>query len=520
MRKYIILFLLWGIFGNAQYNLFARQNFAYKTISAPTFNTYIGGVSGTITSASSLATKLGISVVNISDFTIVGSDIKCKITGTYEMPIGCWLNDIAISYYIDSDNLVTKLKTQAFRYTTAMKRFEFNGCTEIEAYQFENNAREFIFKECLIIGANAFRGASYAAAEKVYYIPKATILGASVGNDNVFDVNFGDIKVYTNPILATINAGGAEGDLVNNAQRSMTVAYVTNYTAPNPITDLSSGIVSKSSIQLNFTAPTGSTNAISYYDAYINGEYRQKITASGQYITGFLPNTMYSIELNPVDIFYNKSTSNIINVTTAVTDNYPTAGLISYWKMESSSIDSYGSNNGTDTAVTHALGKVNNTAVYDGSTSKTIIGNPANLQISQGTLSCWIKTSGAGSSYRSIFGKTDAYNMFLVDGVFGIYSWAGATGFKSTGVNLNDGLWHHIAFVFESGTSLNYLYVDGVLKLTTSMTISTQASNFCIGSSNSIQNFNGQIDEASVHNMKLTLSEIQFIYNSGIGITL
>jgi len=31
MRKYIILFLLWGVFGNAQYNLFARQNFAHKT---------------------------------------------------------------------------------------------------------------------------------------------------------------------------------------------------------------------------------------------------------------------------------------------------------------------------------------------------------------------------------------------------------------------------------------------------------------------------------------------------------
>lgn len=30
MKKYIILFLLWGVFGNAQYNLFARQNFAGK----------------------------------------------------------------------------------------------------------------------------------------------------------------------------------------------------------------------------------------------------------------------------------------------------------------------------------------------------------------------------------------------------------------------------------------------------------------------------------------------------------
>lgn len=33
MRKYIILFLLWGVFGNAQYNLFARQNFSKKADS-------------------------------------------------------------------------------------------------------------------------------------------------------------------------------------------------------------------------------------------------------------------------------------------------------------------------------------------------------------------------------------------------------------------------------------------------------------------------------------------------------
>ena len=118
--------------------------------------------------------------------------------------------------------------------------------------------------------------------------------------------------------MATINAGGVEGYLANAISRGATVRYVTNFTPPNPITTLTSGTVTSTTIQLNFTPPTGSTNAIDYYEVWLNGvDSGKTVTASGQNVTGLTTATSYDIELITVDIFYNKSVkSNKITVST------------------------------------------------------------------------------------------------------------------------------------------------------------------------------------------------------------
>lgn len=86
---------------------------------------------------------------------------------------------------------------------------------------------------------------------------------------------------------------------------------------PNPITDLSAGTIYNTAIKLNFTPPS-STNAIDYYDLYLNGILQsQRITASGQYVIGLTPSTNYDITLKAVDIFHNKSVvSNIVALST------------------------------------------------------------------------------------------------------------------------------------------------------------------------------------------------------------
>jgi len=515
MRKYILI--LFSVFAFGQSGLIARQNFAYKAVSTGT-NTEIGGVAATISTPALLATKLGISVGNISNFTIVGSDIKCKITGSYVM--NAWSNNTAITYFRDTDNLVTN--TPLFDNCTALSGLlEFKTPTTNTVSYLVTNSNVDIVSYPNVTSFYTQSFFENTTKKRDYYIPRCTTIGATSGDNSVFfGINSGSV-IYVDPSLATNNGGNPDGDLQYAIGRGAMVKYVANFTVPNPVTTLSAGNIYNTAIQLNFTPPS-SSNAIDFYRCYANGIFKNKIMESGDYITGLTASISYALTIEAVDIYGN--TSLISNSITQSTSNNGwdiADGLISYYKLDSNSNDSFGSNNGTDVSVSYVSGKVSNAGSYNGSTSKTVIGNPSNLQISSGTISCWIKTTSPGSAYRSIFGKTNAFNMFLVDGVFGIYSWAGTTGFKSSTMDLRDGNWHHIAFVFESGTSLNYLYVDGVLKLTTSMTISSQISNFEIGeSTGNNQKINALIDEGSVYSTKLTITQIQAIYNAGTGITL
>ena len=76
----------------------------------------------------------------------------------------------------------------------------------------------------------------------------------------------------------------------------------------------------------------------------------------------------------------------------ALTDN-----LISYYKLDSNSNDSVGTNNGTDTSVSYVAGKIGNSGSFNGSTS--IIKCPAASIRPTGnfTVNAWIKTSVTGT---------------------------------------------------------------------------------------------------------------------------
>lgn len=282
-------------------------------------NTFIGGVAATITTAGALATKLGIASNRITNFKIVGSDIECRISGSYSIPVSCFRSDTFITYYRDTDNLVVSIGSTAFQYTTLMTELDLAGVLNSGSY-YGSNINRIIFKNCTTVPAYGFDSSGNV---KLIYIPNATSLGGTSGNNDVFTIgggtpSFSGRLLYVHPSLATNNAGAPDGDLAYAISQGAIVRYVTNFTAPNPITNLSVGNVYGTAIQLNFTAPTGSTNAIEFYEIYINGVYNRTVTASGQYITGLSLNNAYTIEVKPVDIFYNKSTSNVVSATTAI----------------------------------------------------------------------------------------------------------------------------------------------------------------------------------------------------------
>lgn len=490
-------------------------------------NTFIGGVSDTLYTPELLAAKLSISVSRISHFSVLGNDIKCKITGEYVIPITCFSGNASITSFVDSDNLVTDIKGGAFRDCPKLKGSLYFGGVVILTGSggeiFSNSGiTDVIMPNLTSISNNA---AIFALSSnlRTFYAPNLTTIGTSTGSNAVFS-NYArtqhSLRIYVNPYMQTSNSGALEGDLQELINLKGSVSFVTNFNKPNPVTTLSAGTVLKSAIQLNFSPPS-SLNLIDYYECYANGKLMNRIKSSGEYITGLSASTSYNITIVAVDIFYNKSlVSNSVSASTNSVSALSTLGLISYYKLDSNSIDSVSSNNGVDTSVTYSSGKLGNCAIYNGTSSKTVVGNPNNLKLSQGTISVWVKTLNPGSSFRSIFGKILAYNLFMENSILGVYSWAGSPGYRTTNINITDGIWHHLAFVFESGTNLNYLYLDGVLVLTTSVTILDQTDNVCIGASNSVQNFNGSIEEASIHSQKLTASQVNLLYNNGLGVTL
>lgn len=192
-------------------------------------------------------------------------------------------------------------------------------------------------------------------------------------------------------------------------------------------------------------------------------------------------------------------------------------GAVGYWKLDEASgnlTDSSGnSNTGTPTGTTSVVGKTNNARSFNGSSDFIGTNNSSGFQIGTGTLSAWIKTSNAGSSYRGIVVKNGAYSMFLQDNVFMIYDW-GTNSNRSSGMNLADNTWHHVAITFQSGVSSGtILYVDGVAKPATTMTVNSQADMLRIGSSQGTQYFVGAIDEVGVWNRVLSSGEIGSLFN-------
>ena len=499
---------------NPKHNVFKK----YKSViyvnpylaSAPVIlaeNTFIGGVASTLYTPGLLAAKLGIDVSRIANFSVVGSDIKCRITG--EIYNLLFQNDTNITYYKDTDNLVKSLSTNYASSTTKLLKIEFNGVTSIGT-NITNTCKvtEIILPNCISTGP------LYSSTNSVknLYIPRVTNLAGTSGQDDPQSINImaTDGIIYANPILATNNAGSPDGDLSYVINAGIAVRYVTNFTIPNPVTTLTTGIIYNSWIQLNFTPPSA-TNTIDYYEVYVNGFFSNKIYASGEYARGLSPSTSYNITIYAMDIFYNKSlvSNNVIESTNTTNVPYAFSNIVSYYKMGNNVVDSIESNYSVPTRITYVAGLNGQRAVFNGSNSKINCSNISYLQLTNGSVGCVLKASSSGSSYRGIVVKQNAYGLFLNNGVLVLYDWtAGAE--RNTGVNINDGLNHVLTLTFQSGvTNGTKVYIDGNLVLTTTITVLNQNVPLVIGAGGvGTQFINAQIDEVTIWNKELNATEV------------
>jgi uncharacterized repeat protein (TIGR03806 family) len=194
-----------------------------------------------------------------------------------------------------------------------------------------------------------------------------------------------------------------------------------------------------------------------------------------------------------------------------------------WYQFEGNALDTSGSgNNGAATAVSYVAGKEGaQAAQFNGTSSYVLI--PRSVQ-DDFTVAMWVKTTNtagtAGAQWWSGKGLVDGevsgagadWGTAIVNGKFvlGVGGVPDDTTIASS-VNVNDGLWHHVAATRYNNSGAMAVYVDGMLRGSgTGPTGSrTFPPNLRIGSLQTANNFlNGTLDDVRLYDRILTAGEI------------
>lgn len=205
-------------------------------------------------------------------------------------------------------------------------------------------------------------------------------------------------------------------------------------------------------------------------------------------------------------------------------------GLVAYFKLDESSgnaVDSVNGYVGTNTSTTYTTGKINNCAVFNGSSSKLVSNNSIISGSGDATFSAWVKVAAA-AAICPIIAKRDsnASGLFVWrmedSGVMNFFDYNGSAFLFNTSTQsntaANDGNWHHVAFVISGNTGTFYLdgLADGTKTCSSRLSWNTQLPK--IGN-DSVDNlwYNGSLDEFCIWNRALTATEVSTLYSSGNG---
>ncbi|MGI8640917.1 MAG: LamG-like jellyroll fold domain-containing protein [Pyrinomonadaceae bacterium] len=203
----------------------------------------------------------------------------------------------------------------------------------------------------------------------------------------------------------------------------------------------------------------------------------------------------------------------------------PPSGLVSWYRAEGNTLDFTGINNGTPNGVTYAAGEVAQAFQFNGSSSVEVPDSTSLDFTNAITIEGWVNPT-VFSNFGTIVnkGRLDTfggqpYSVLTVNGG-GSIALNFRLGNSSTyddivGGSIPLNAYTHFGATYD-GTTMN-LYVNGMLKATKTTTIGTLANDnlgLHIGSSTGFSFF-GAIDEISLYNRALSLSEIQAIFNAG-----
>ena len=122
---------------------------------------------------------------------------------------------------------------------------------------------------------------------------------------------------------------------------------------------------------------------------------------------------------------------------------------------------------------------------FDGNGDFVISPYNASFNVSSVTIEAWVYSSNF-SQNGFIFEKgavNTQYSLFFEGGTLKFRNGGATFAINSASAGFTNNAWHHVAFSFNSGvTNGTNIYIDGILKLTTTYSISSQSVAVAIGS--------------------------------------
>jgi hypothetical protein len=515
-----------------KHNVFKKYrivNYINSYVFAPpvdlSTNTEIGGVASTISTPALLASKLAIDVSRITNFSIVGSDIKCKITGSYGVANECFTADTNITYYRDVESLVNEIRYLCFAGCTNFSELKTDGVVVLtSSYHVQNTPKliEISLPNLVSVSDEQHFIQITNPVKKYIYLPKLTTIGSPSVNGNCFQGNPIGTKIYVHPSMATNNSGSPDADLVAATNAGMIVRYVNNYISPSSAT-MSNMEVYNTSIKL--LDLFNNTNNLDHFEVSLNGGDLKRIDVN-DYIPDLIKNTNYSIAIKAVDINYNKSPVSTISVTTSnISAQVERVGLVSYYKGDTLN-DNFGLNNLTNSGVSiNQTGKVSK-GFLSTATAQKLVNNSFTAITGNFTINAWCyPTSNPSGQYSQIFG-IGGYN---ANTGFSLWinqsrqlSWRIGQDYEHysalTTLPLNQ--WTMVTLVYNGSTIKRF--INGVQITSESKTGNPIASTIIqiFTRPESDGYFIGNISEPCVYKKSLSQAQIDELYNGGTGITL
>ena len=238
---------------------------------------------------------------------------------------------------------------------------------------------------------------------------------------------------------------------------------------------------------------------------------------------------------------YDYSTNNWINKDFFVSEStmlstQTTSNLIAHYKFEDNTQDSSGNNrHGTNSGGTFVAGKINKSISFAESQYVSVAdADVFSPSVNNLSIAFWAKVpttanakgnGNCGGTGRNFIAKGNSNNWeWAVENDLNsklcFITWvkSGASGHLTCNVNrvLNDGIWHHYAFIIGANNIVKG-YVDGVQLCSSTNVIAAGMGNgnapVLIGKRGDGNNIIGDLDDMQIYNKTLTAEEVQSLYN-------
>lgn len=208
-------------------------------------------------------------------------------------------------------------------------------------------------------------------------------------------------------------------------------------------------------------------------------------------------------------------------------------GLVSYWKLDGTSTDSMGGNDGSDVALIYGVqyGVLGQGALFDGVSSAIGFGNPANLNIvGDLSIAMWVYPLNLAEG-SSVLAKTvgvgdsdNAYDMQVFADAPLQFVYANGTYYYINSVTiLPSHRWSHVVFTRGDNNSATHFYVNGAdVGLSNNHWAAItplSGGDVFMGRRDNGNFFHGYVDEVGVWNRVLTSSEVLELYSGGAGLS-